>query len=223
MRPCVRFIPRLHDEVCLVFCSINTWLKSLFHRPTFTHVWGPRRQTSSRCWTALDPTPRRRRWRPSRKLPLPSSSSSSSFYTSKVCTDPKHSCKKNKIRTKAWANSLVAMILWSKRSFSQILFNCMYTSSQCFQPSHCLLRSPDLKWRPAVMFTSLWYPESVLRYTVSAFSKIIFLLSLWVVCSSVSLCVFEVCGRVFAPTVFAVFEVSQEGIFTALCFVKTFK
>lgn len=58
---------------------MKTWWESLSRRPTFTHAWGPRRQTSSRCWTGLDPTPRRRRWRPSRKYSLPTFASR--FYT----------------------------------------------------------------------------------------------------------------------------------------------
>lgn len=74
---CIAFIPRLGGKLWLLFCSckylyenFNPSVLRLFRRPTFTHVWGPRHQTSSRCWIVLDPMPRRRRWRPSRNKPL---------------------------------------------------------------------------------------------------------------------------------------------------------
>lgn len=63
---------------CCIWLYCTHWQLSTFDRhlfkpppprPTSTHVWGPRHPISSRCWTELGQTQRRKRWRPSRKYP----------------------------------------------------------------------------------------------------------------------------------------------------------
>ncbi len=129
---CVRFIPRLEEEVCLVFLQREYLIKislSCSLAGLHSHTYEGQ---DVRLPQGAEPRSTRRREEGDEdhlvsSLPPPSSSSSSSlllflhiishhlYTSSKVCADPKHSCEKNKIRSKAWANCVVAMMLRSKR------------------------------------------------------------------------------------------------------------